>query len=261
MSKKIQSTAIRYWEIAKILEQDIKKGRYPIGSLLPTEEKLCELFTASRHSMREALAYLVSIGLIIRKPRVGSLVIAKLSIPQLVQSVGSIQQLLNYPGETSRHIFDTKHIKVDHRMALLLQCTEGDSWFLIRSLRYPKGYSVPICITNIYVLPEYAGVVNHKNKLIPVADQISEMYGEIANETKIDISATILSAFEASHLKTKKGTSALRVTRRYANKNGKVFEVGIATHPADRYTYSFDFKRDDPNYLLGKTDNPNQRTD
>jgi hypothetical protein len=50
---------------------------------------------------------------------------------------------------------------------------------------------------------------------------------------------------------------ALRVTRRYANKNGKVFEVGIATHPADRYTYSFDFKRDDPNYLLGKTDNFN----
>jgi hypothetical protein len=40
-------------------------------------------------------------------------------------------------------------------------------------------------------------------------------------------------------------------------KNGKVFEVGIATHPADRYTYSFDFKRDDPNYLLGKIEHYN----
>jgi hypothetical protein len=49
----------------------------------------------------------------------------------------------------------------------------------------------------------------------------------------------------------------LNNTVSYANKNGKVFEVGIATHPADRYTYSFDFKRDDPNYLLGKIEHYN----
>jgi DNA-binding GntR family transcriptional regulator len=44
-------------------------------------------------------------------------------------------------------------------------------------------------------------------------------------------------------LKAKKGSPALTVTRHYVNKNGKVFVVGIATHPAERYTYSFYLKR------------------
>jgi GntR family transcriptional regulator len=245
MQPKPLKKLIRHWEISETLENDIKTGRYPIGTLLPTEEKLCEIFGASRHSMRQALTYLVASGLITRKARAGSLVIATTSIPQLVQSVGSIQQLLNYPGETSREVFDTSYVEADHSLAALLNCSVGESWFLIQSLRYPKGYPVPICITKIYVTPEYAGVIKHKNKFIPVADQISEMFGEVADETQIDITATTISAFEANQLKAKKGSPALTVTRRYANKNGRVFEVGIATHPADRYTYSFHFKRDE----------------
>jgi DNA-binding GntR family transcriptional regulator len=245
MNVKTPIKPIRHWEISEKLENDIKIGHYPIGTFLPTEEKLCEVFGASRHSMRQALSYLVTSGLISRKARAGSLVIATTSIPQLVQSVGSIQQLLNYPGETSREIFDTSYIEADFNLASLLNCSVGESWFLIQSLRYPKGYPVPICITKIYLRPEYAGVIKHKNKFIPVADQISEMYGEVADETQIDITATTLSPFEAGQLKTKKAAPALTVTRRYANKLGKIFEVGIATHPADRYTYSFHFKRDE----------------
>ena len=234
---------IRHWEISEILENDIKKGIYQIGTYLPTEDELCEIFKASRHSMRKALSYLVTSGLISRKARVGSLVIASTSIPQLVQSVGSIQQLLNYPKETSREIIDTNYIEADYNLANILNCSIGESWFLIQSLRFPKGYPVPICITKIYVIPEYAAVIKHKNKFLPVADQITDMFGEKADETQIDISATTLSAFEADQLKAKKGSPALTVTRHYVNKNGKVFEVGIATHPAERYTYSFYLKR------------------
>lgn len=243
--KNITSPSIRHWEISENLESAIKNGHHPIGTLLPTEEKLCEIFGASRYSVRQALSYLVARGVISRKARAGSLVIASTSIPQLVQSVGSIQQLLNYPGETSRDVFDTGYIEADHSLATLLNCSVGEPWFVIQSLRYPKGYPVPICITNIYVTPEYAGVIKHKNKFIPVADQISEMYGEVADETQIDITATTLSTFEASKLKAKKGAPALTLTRRYSNKKGRIFAVGIATHPADRYTYTFNLKRDE----------------
>jgi DNA-binding GntR family transcriptional regulator len=241
-----RASSLRHWELAEILEKDIKNGLYPVGGQLPTEEKLCELFEASRHSVREALGYLSNIGLITRKPRAGSLVIATSTTPQLVQSVGSIQQLLNYPGETSRVIISTKYVTADHQLANLLKCAPGESWFHIQSLRYPKGSSMPICLTDIYILPLYAGVIKHKkHELIPVADQIFEMYGESSDTTQIDIVATVLSLSEASQLKVKKGSPALTVTRRYTNKNGKVFGVGNSVHPAERYTYSFYFKRDE----------------
>ncbi|MBV9564197.1 MAG: GntR family transcriptional regulator, partial [Bradyrhizobium sp.] len=44
----------RYRAIAEQLLADIARGRYPVGSALPTEIELCRRFDASRHTVREA---------------------------------------------------------------------------------------------------------------------------------------------------------------------------------------------------------------
>jgi DNA-binding GntR family transcriptional regulator len=231
-------------EISTILEKDIKSGKYPIGGKLPTEDELCKLFKASRYSVRQALGSMVSLGLISRHKRVGSFVISTTRVSQLIQSVASIQQLLNYPQETIRETINSEFITVNHDLAAILQCTPGDTWFHIVAIRYPKGSKIPLCQNNIYILPQFAGVVKHKkHDQIPLADQISEMYGEVADTTQIDIVATNIDQATAKILKVKINSPALTVYRRYANPKGKIFEVGIGVHPAERYTYSFNFKR------------------
>jgi len=231
-------------EISKQLEYGIKSGKYPIGSKLPTEEELCRTFNASRYSVRQSLGSMVDAGLISRHKRSGSFVISTTRISKLIQSVGSIQQLLNYPSETFRVVLHSEFIAADHELAAILKCAPGDNWFHIAAIRLPKGSKIPLCKTDIYVLPQFAGVIKHKKHgQIPIADQILEIYGELAESTQIDIAATNIDSSTASLLKVKKNSPALTVYRRYANSSGKIFEVGIGIHPSERYTYSFNFKR------------------
>ena len=62
--------------IAQTLANDIVSGLYPVGSYLPTEMALMKQYDVSRHTVREALDELATLGLISRKPRQGTRVIA-----------------------------------------------------------------------------------------------------------------------------------------------------------------------------------------
>ena len=62
----------RYSTVAKDLMQAIASGRYPVGSLLPTEFELCDLYDVSRHTVRAAINQLLNQGLVSRRKRVGT---------------------------------------------------------------------------------------------------------------------------------------------------------------------------------------------
>ena len=237
--------APRHWDVANMLRQRIRDGRYPIGERLPTEEELCEQFDASRHTVREALRALTEDGLIFRRPRTGSVVIAVNTVSHLTQSVASIQELLNYGSQTVRETIKSRFVCADHDLATRLRCAVGASWFHIQALRHAVGSTTPLCHTDIYILPMYAGVMKHKKHLnIPIADQIEELYGEVAESTQIDIFASEIQEPMATLLKVDVGSPGLTVARRYANGAGVIFEVAFGVHAANRYIYSFHLKRD-----------------
>ncbi|HEY4372366.1 MAG TPA: GntR family transcriptional regulator [Burkholderiales bacterium] len=237
----------RHWQIANVLRHEIETGKHAVGGRLPTEEELCRLFQASRYSTREALRVLAEEGLIVRRPRAGSTVIAASGQSHLIQRVSSIQEILNYAGATVRKTLSTSYIIADHELAYLLKCPLGSSWFRIQALRFLKDSPLPLCHTDFYVAPEYAGVVKHKkHESMMIVDQITEMYGEEADATQIDIYAGQISPAVAASLDAKAGSPALNVIRRYCNAEGRMFEVTISVHPAQRHTYSFLLKRETP---------------
>jgi DNA-binding GntR family transcriptional regulator len=255
MTQKTEKTTVplRYWEIAETLREQIGNGHYRIGDRLPTEEQLCILFDASRHSLREALKALTEDGLISRRPRAGSVVIATNSVNQLTQTVASIQELLNYGTQTVRETIKTEYVTADHELAGRLKCPPGASWFHIQALRYAVGSVTPLCHTDIYILPIYAGVMRHKKHLLmPIADQIEEMYGQTAESTQVDIFASEINESIAKRLKVSAGSPGLTLVRRYVNSQGTVFEVAFGVHAAQRYTYSFHLKRERPAGARGK---------
>jgi DNA-binding FadR family transcriptional regulator len=65
---------------ARIVQElgiDIVSGRYEPGDRLPAEPALCEAYGVSRPVLREATRVLVAKGLVLSKPRVGSVVRAR----------------------------------------------------------------------------------------------------------------------------------------------------------------------------------------
>jgi DNA-binding GntR family transcriptional regulator len=231
--------------ISTQLRDDIFKGVFPLGSRMPTEGEMCEQFSASRYAVREALRILTDEGLVARRPRIGTIVAATKPTERFVQSVSSMQKLLNYPAGTIRKTIGTGYVEAGRELANILDCPVGERRFRIRALRYAVGSSVPLCYTDIYILPQYANIVNHPHhESMLVSDQIREVFGERAEKTLIEISASSIKQNIAKLLDVEPGTPSLTVTRRYTNARQEDYETTIAVHPASRYTYVFEFRRE-----------------
>jgi len=67
----------RYEQVAETLVGEIKAGRFPVDSRLPSEQKLAEMYGVSRVTVRQALSVLRDRGLVEAVPRSGSFVRAQ----------------------------------------------------------------------------------------------------------------------------------------------------------------------------------------
>ncbi|MGJ4860763.1 FadR/GntR family transcriptional regulator [Labrys sp. La1] len=61
-------------DVTKAIASDIFSGRYPAGSSLPTENDLGVEYGVSRTVIREALKVLAAKGLVLSRPRIGTIV-------------------------------------------------------------------------------------------------------------------------------------------------------------------------------------------
>lgn len=64
-------------QVAEVLENKIKNEEYKVGSKIPTEPDLVELFEVSRNTIREAVQSLIQAGLLEARQGKGTYVIAK----------------------------------------------------------------------------------------------------------------------------------------------------------------------------------------
>jgi GntR family transcriptional regulator len=231
--------------ISNQIRSDIQKGKFPIGAKLPTEEELCVQFNISRPTLRQALATLSVEGLISRRPRTGSQVIAMHPPIILSQSVHTVNELLDYPGDMERKILETSIIQADRILAEDLACAVGTQWFRIISLRFQNKSHIPLCLTTYYILPKYAGVIRHPQHLkIPISEQIVDMYQEVIEKARVEVYAEKVNDRFARDLMVEEGSSALVVKRTYTGHDHEIFQVTTSSHPAERYRYSFELNRE-----------------
>ena len=67
-----------YRQIADDLRQTIESGTIAPGSQLPTELELRERYNASRNTVRDAIKWLINLGLVATRPGQGTFVVEKI---------------------------------------------------------------------------------------------------------------------------------------------------------------------------------------
>lgn len=237
----------QYVLVAQALIDDIERGRYPVGSLLPPELDLCTHFGVSRHTVREAIRRLQERGLVTRQRGVGTAVRAERVEPGYVQSVASIADLPQYVEDTRLVTHASEDVIADDSLAELLDCPVGQRWVHVTGYRYAGRDRLPIALTHIYINAAYGGIHKLIGTLkVPVYTLIERQYGEAVVEVKQEIRATLLGAGEARELKVRRGSAGLEIIRRYLGTNGRVLEVAINRHPAARFSYSMTLRLQPP---------------
>ncbi|HEV2748941.1 MAG TPA: GntR family transcriptional regulator [Gemmatimonadales bacterium] len=228
----------RYQQIADELIARISAGRYPVGELLPTEMELCKLYGISRSTVREALRRVRDAGLISRRRRTGTKVIAQTPPVIYRQPTNSIRDLLQYADETRIEILSEKRVICDARLAALLECREGHAWLRLDSLRRVPDDPRPICMTTSYVDAGLPDIDKHlESNAGPISAMLERTYGIRIARIEQSIQAIRLGKQEAKLLRADVDSPALRAMRRYYREDGTLIELSDAIHPGDRFTY------------------------
>jgi GntR family transcriptional regulator len=238
------ASAPLYQRIADELMSAIRAGEHPVGTMLPTETELRARYGVSRHTVREALRVLESMGLVSRRQGAGTAVTAQAARERFVQEISSAEELLQYPEETRLLILRAWPQRVEPALAGRLGCPPGATWLRAEGIRRVRVTAAPICLTTLHIPMRYAAVMD----LIgaepgPVYRLIERHFGLCVSRVELDLAAHAVPAEQAGLLEVAPGSPALLIRRRYLDQHGRVFELSESCHPAPRFTYRLTLRR------------------
>ena len=226
----------RYVWLHESLLNDIKSGKYLVGSLLPTEAQLGKTYGVSRHTVREATRKLVDSGLISRRPSIGTVVLAAEPASPYVAALGSLKELMDYTNTTRLELLGQARVKADAQLAHELRCDIGSEWLALQTKRHLAGQDAPISLTTVYLRPEFEGVTAHLHGDHPsIYALLDTLYGQKVASVLQQIEATLMPTDASKRLHLPAGSPALRMSRCYFDQRGRLLTASVNLYIADRF--------------------------
>jgi GntR family transcriptional regulator len=237
-----------YRRLVQALRRDIVNGRFPVGSLLPTESELRQRFGVSRHTVREALRYLRDEGLVWSRQGSGTEVARPGRSPLYVHRVSSVEELAQYAVDTRYDITNVAMLRADRNTAKRLNCRIGEPWLHIEGPRYRFGQSEPICWTEVFIHKDYGGITRMLSRLTgPIYALIEDVFGERITRVDQTLRGRPIPTYLAARLQVEPRTIGIEIQRHYYLIDGKRVESAFNLYPADRFSYSMTLHRESQN--------------
>lgn len=232
-----------YKRVARELRNAIADGRYRVGDRLPTEHELCDSFGISRFTARAAIRLLSNSGLVTRRQRVGTVVIATPDAARFTHEVGHVDDLLQYAQDTTLQIVYVGRIGLGAAQAASFGAPSGEEWIYALGLRRDPDQR-PICVTRLFLNPLLEGIEKElRNLRSAVYAVIERAHGLRIDRVEQELQGALLEADDAANLEAQPGAAALRIIRRYYADDGRLLEVAENIHPSDRFSYRMVVRR------------------
>lgn len=230
----------KYQRIGEKLIGQILAGKHEIDSLLPTEKQLCTAYKISRHTAREALRYVEKTGLVERRQGSGTQV-KRTSMPeQINEFINSINDLLLFGKRTRFDIRISDMIQLDADLAELLDVETGTDCIHVGGIRVEPHDKKPISYSNIYRTQHMDSVDElFKDKDTAIYAVVKALDSNNIGKIEQQIEACLLPAGLAEQLGAEANSAAMKITRRYFDKELKdLILVAQSIYPAKRFSHS-----------------------
>lgn len=236
-----QSHIPMYVQIEEVLKRRIKGGEFSIGTAIPSERDLTELFGVSRMTVRQSITNLVNEGLLHREKGRGTFV-ASPKVEQPLNGLTSFTEDMKVRGLVpSNKIINFVKELPERDIAEELQLDAGEEVFTVERIRYANDK--PMALERTY-LPV---------KLFPSLSErelAGSLYSMIEQEQRLAIShasqrmeASLVKKEEASLLEIGMPAPILMIERVSYLSNGVPFEVVRSMYRADRYKFITEIQR------------------
>lgn len=228
--------------IARRLVMDIEAGVYPVDSSLPPELQLMKDMNVSRFTIREAMTKLTDWGLVERRRRIGTRVIASRRKKRYGLSLQTQDELLSYLGETHLHVVGHELVSGKH-LSSLVDVDEDQKWWKVDTYRTIPGSDLPLSWTEIYLPEDFKAVIEHIGSRRGSTFQLLEEYcGEIPTLIRQTLSGTTLPVPIAKQMKQSPQMATLKFLRNFYNVDDRLIEVALSYYPEGSFEYKTDLQ-------------------
>ena len=230
----------KYQLIAEGFVKQILAGHYKVGDLLPTEKALCQQFSSSRHTIRDALRFIEATGLVSRRQGAGTKVIRDTLPEKMNQFVHSINDILEHGNSTVFKLHELDTVTASEDIAQLLNGQVGEKCIHLGGVRLSPFDKRPLCYTHIYRQPNQEQLdIDLQDADIAVQTMANALHHKNIGQVEQTISASLMPKAYAQLLEYKENSACLTVVRRYFNRDvSQIILVAQSIYPGSRFSYS-----------------------
>ncbi len=225
-----------YQQVSEQILKHIESGALQVGDKLPPEEQYAEELGISRSTLRLAFAELERVGVLNRRKRAGTQIVASHPKPKFNMSTTGIYELLSLGRDTELTLTGTRTVRTDDIPLLAGNDSETGHWLEVSGTRSLSGESRPFNVNHVYIPARYAGIEPLLGvKETSIFNAIEKNFGISVGRVSQAVKAIACSADEAQILGLKSGAPVLQIVAQLYERDGGLMEVSIATFDPDRF--------------------------
>lgn len=224
-----------YMMVYDQLKEQIKRGEYPINTLLPTEPELEKCFEVSRTTIRKAVELLAREGFVQVKQGKGTTVLMNRTRQSLNLDASITETLIHKGCEVSSKSMYIDRIEAKGEIAENFSVLEGTE--LVRIQRIQLANQKPVAIMTNYLLPDRVPEIkSYSNRFYSLYKFLEETYGVEIEAINTRVSAKEASFAEAEMLQVPIGT-ALTIIKRICLEKGRPICVDRVSILGESYEF------------------------
>lgn len=233
----VRSAGLPYYvQVAGIIRDELRAGRWEPGALIPSESGLCEMFGVSRTAIRQALGMLVDEGLLQKEKGRGTFV----RQPQVALAVQELRGFYDEMAVRGRVVSNTVRrqevVVVPPHVAPELGVPMGSEVVLLERVRGTEDG--PLVHVSTYLpLRRFERLLDIDLAQRSLYAVLAEEFGVEARGGRRRIDAVAATAEQAKLLKIPAKSPVLRVTATNTDADGVAFEYFDAWYRADRTSF------------------------
>jgi len=226
-----------YDQVKRSLLGDLKTGRYPTGTYLPSETELCAHYAVSRITLRRAVSELCSEGYLRKVHGRGTLVL-KPKLKQTLVSLGGFTESLASLGHEVRYTVLDSGVRPElESVKELLEAKPADRIMAIRRLLIVDGH--PLTLESLYFLQDRYGLVSESvTQGGSFYEALRTHYNEQPTGAERTINVGFPSAAECELLACTASEPVYRIEKLVLGRKRRPISFSIIVTPAERVTYS-----------------------
>lgn len=232
-----------YVQLLEILKTQIDKNHWPAGTLLPSEQELCDRYEVSRTVVRQALKELEFEGLIYRRKGKGTFVSPpKISEGLIHKLTGFHQDMVERGHKPGTQVLDQKISPANEKVASYLEIPAKTAVVEIRRLRFTD--EEPIQLVSSYLpFDLFPNLINVDLTNLSLYKFLENEYGVYPAHGRRYVEAVLSNEVEAELLNIKKGAPLLMLDSIVYSQSNQPIEYYHAVHRGDRSRFEIELVR------------------